>query len=116
MAAFCFGRRTCCWSPIVGVRYAGLGECYRSRRSLLAILLDTSPHAVGGNSEGADDVDLSAGSLTDQLGSEHAKGPPVVLGVMKDGSNATEVGPLMILLGGADAITDDSGTVGAERQ
>ena len=83
--------------------------------SFLAILLDASPDAVGGDAEGADDVDLSAGSLTDQLGTEHAKGPAVGLVVAKDGSDATEVGPLLVLLDDADAITDGSGPIGDER-
>jgi hypothetical protein len=34
---------------------------------------------------------------------------------MKDGSDATEVGPLMVLLDDADAVTDARGTVGDER-
>ena len=83
--------------------------------SFLAILLNTSPDAVGGNSEGADDVDLSAGSLTDQLGGEHTKGPPLVLSVLKDGGHAAEVSPLLILLGDADATIDGRGTIGDER-
>jgi hypothetical protein len=78
----------------------------------LLILGNTPPNTVGGNSEGADDVDLPTSSLADQLGREHAKGPPVVLGVMKDGSDATEVGPTMALLDDADEITDASGTIG----
>jgi len=93
-----------------------LASAIEAGGTLLAILIDTPPDAIGGNSEGAQDVDPSAGSLTDQLGSEHAKGPPVVLGVMKDGGHATEVGPLIVPLNDADAISDASGTVRDERQ
>ncbi len=43
------------------------------------------------------------------------KDRPVVLGVMKDGSDAIEVRPLKVLLDNADAVTDARGTVGDER-
>ena len=58
-----------------------------------AILVDAANDALLGDAEGSHDIHLAAGTLADQLGSEHPKRLAVGLGVMKDWLSAAEVCP-----------------------
>ena len=58
-----------------------------------AILVDAANDALLGDAEGAHDIHLAAGTLADQLGSEHPKRLAVGLGVMKNWLSAAEVCP-----------------------
>ena len=62
-----------------------------------AILVDAANDALLRDAEGAHDIYLAAGTLADQLGSEHPKRVAVGLGVMKDWLSAAEICPLAIL-------------------
>ena len=61
-----------------------------------AILVDAANDAVLRDAEGAHDIYLAAGTLADQLGSEHPKRVAVGLGVMKDWLGTAEICPLAI--------------------
>ena len=81
-----------------------------------AILVDAANDAVLRDAEGSHDIHLAAGTLADQLGSEHPKRVAVGLSVMKHWLSAAEVGPLAIFAHDTDKVADPSGPVGDERQ
>ena len=82
--------------------------------AVLPVLGDAAADAAVGDAEGTDDVALFAGTLTDELGGEHAKGRAIAFGMDKDRGDAAEVGPAWTLFDDADALTDGSSPVGNE--
>jgi hypothetical protein len=84
--------------------------------TLLAELFHAAFDAIGGDAKGANDVGLLAGPLTDQLGSEHAKGRLILFVVAENRLHAQEIRPLPLLADGAEKIIDLGGTIGDQRQ
>ena len=82
----------------------------------LAILRDAAQETILGDPEGANDLCLGTRPLATELRREHAKGLPVVVGVLEDRLDAAEVGPLLVLTDHADQVIDRGGTVGDQRQ
>ena len=85
----------CAWavtSGVITVRRVSHETCRtlsRPRRDTC----DAANDALLGDAEGSHDIHLAAGTLADQLGSEHPKRLAVGLGVMKDWLSAAEVCP-----------------------
>ena len=82
----------------------------------LAILRDAAEDAVLGDSEGANDLCLGTRTLATELRGEHAKGLSIVLGMLEDGLDAAEVGPLTVLADHTDQVIDRGGPIGNHRQ
>jgi hypothetical protein len=111
--------------PLLGFAHDFGGEHGRSPATawlierfgaLLAELLHTAFDAIGGNAEGANDLGLSAGALTDQLGGKHTKRQLILFVMAKDGAYAQEVRPLPLLADDAERIIDRGSTMGDQWQ
>ena len=84
--------------------------------AFLAVLFDAAFDAVFRDAEGIHNLDLFTGALADELGREHPKGRPILLGMRKDGSDAGEKSPLPIFLNDANEIIDGGSPIGDEGQ
>ena len=77
-----------------------------------AVLLDAAFDAVLRDPKRLDDFTLSTASLANQLGGEHSERSPILLAMLKDRMDPTEVGPLSVLLNRTDPIVDLCGSIG----
>ena len=83
-----------------------------SFEALFAIGCHTAFDAVSGDAKSTNDVDLPTGTLANQLGDEHPERGPIIGGMLEDGLDAAEVGPLTVLLNDTDSIIDLRGAIG----
>ena len=66
--------------------------------------------------EGADNLRLGTCALAAELCGEHAKRLPIVLRMLEDGLDATEVGPTLAFPDHTDQVIDPRGSIGDHGQ